>query len=311
MKCLVTGAAGFIGSHLCARLLEMGHEVIGIDNFLTGKPDNIKDFADNPKFSFIKHDIIEGVPQTPAVQYIFHFASSASPPKYQQYPIETLRVNSEGTYHLLQKAKEWEARLLYASSSESYGDPKEHPQRETYWGNVNPIGPRSCYDEAKRFGEALTMAYIRKYDVDARIIRIFNTYGPRMDLDDGRVVTNFIKQALAGQPLTIYGDGTQTRSFCFISDLVEGAGKVMFEDSARGEIFNIGNSDEWTILELAEAIRKLTGVAVSNKHEPLPEDDPTRRKPDIHKISTLLGWKPTISVEDGLRQTIASFQQHS
>lgn len=308
MKCLITGAAGFIGSHLCDQLLAEGHTVIGVDNLVTGNKKNIVHLESNPQFTFFEHDVTLTLPHSISAEVIFHFASAASPPKYQAYPIETLRVNSEGTYQLLEKARGWDARFIYASTSEMYGDPKEHPQRETYWGNVNPIGPRSCYDEAKRFGEAITYSFIRKYDLDGRIVRIFNTFGPRMDLEDGRVVTNFISQALKKEPLALYGDGMQTRSFCYVSDLVSGIIKVGFEDKARGEVFNLGNPRELTIAELAHLIQKLTGARVGTTFEELPENDPTRRQPDITKAKTLLGWLPEISLENGLKKTIAFYQ---
>lgn len=311
MKCLITGAAGFIGSHLSDRLISEGHSVIGVDNFITGNSNNIAHLKGNPSFTFFEHDVTTSLPSAISAECIFHLASPASPPKYQEFPIETLLVNSQGTLFLLEKAYKWGAPFIFASTSEIYGEPKEHPQRETYWGNVNPIGPRSCYDEGKRFGEAATYAYIRKYDLDGRIIRIFNTYGPRMDLNDGRVVTNFINQVLSHKPLTIYGDGTQTRSFCFISDLVEGILKAAFEPKARGEVFNLGNPQEMTISELAQVIKALTKVEVGNAHEPLPENDPTRRQPDITKAKTLLGWEPVVVLQEGLLRTIEYFQKEN
>jgi len=309
MKCLVTGAAGFIGSHLIDQLLENGYEVIGADNFITGRKENIAHLAGNKNFTFFEHDVVKSLPDVDA-NYIFHFASPASPPKYQQFPIETLLVNSYATIQLLELARKWNARFIFASTSEIYGEPEQHPQKETYWGNVNPIGPRSCYDEGKRFGEASVAAFIRKYNLDCKIIRIFNTYGPRMDINDGRVVTNFIKQLLKRRKLTIYGNGKQTRSFCFISDLIEAILKVAFTNKAQGEVFNVGSSHEITITELAAILTRLTGVSSDVINKPLPQDDPTRRKPDISKVKKMLGWESKISLEKGLQQTIAYFQSN-
>lgn len=309
MKCLVTGGAGFIGSHLCDRLIELGHGVLCVDNLLTGKKENIAHLFSQPRFTFLEHDCIKPLPDsTAATQVIFHFASPASPPKYQEFPVETLLVNSIGTYHLLESAKKWQARFVFASTSEVYGDPLEHPQKETYFGNVNPVGPRSCYDEAKRVGETFVATYVRKFQLDATTVRIFNTYGPRMDIGDGRVVTNFIKQILELRPITIQGKGTQTRSFCYISDLVDGIIKIAFAQNLQGQVINLGNSYEMTILELAEILKKLTGFTGSYKYTDLPEDDPERRKPDITKARQLLGWEPKITLEEGLVKTLGYFQ---
>lgn len=310
MKCLVTGGAGFIGSHLCERLLMDGHDVVALDNLLTGSTKNLTSFIHNPHFLFIQHDVIQPFPETIGkCEALFHFASPASPPKYQKYQIETLRVNTQGTYVLLEKAVADKAMFIYASTSEVYGDPLEHPQKETYWGNVNPNGKRSCYDEGKRAGEAFVAAYARTRSLDTRIIRIFNTYGPRMDIDDGRVVTNFIKQALRSEQLTLYGDGNQTRSYCYISDLVEGIVKVFQEPKMKNEIVNLGNTEEKTVEELAHLICTLTRTHSTLVHGELPEDDPSRRRPDLTKAETLLGWEPRISLEEGLTMTINHFKE--
>ncbi len=308
MKCLVTGGAGFIGSFLCDRLLAEGHDVICVDNLITGRKKNIEHLLKHASFRFIEHDVSLPLPDEISANAIFHFASPASPPKYQQFPVETLLVNSQGTYLLLEKARKWQAKFIFASTSEVYGDPLEHPQKETYWGHVNPTGPRSCYDESKRVGEAFVTTFIRKYDIDARIARIFNTYGPRMDIDDGRIVTNFIKQILSQAPLTIHGDGTQTRSFCFISDLIEGIYALFNSPRARGEIVNLGNPNEQTVLEFAKTIKKITGYNGSFIYLPLPQDDPQRRKPDITKASQLLSWQPKVTLEEGLKKTLDYFQ---
>ena len=305
-KVLVTGGAGFIGSHLCEALLNQGEEVFCLDNFLTGNRKNIEYLLDNPRFHLIEWDVIK--PLSQLITSIYHLASPASPIQYQKYPIETLLANSLGTYNLLELARKTDAKFLFASSSEVYGNPKEHPQRESYWGNVNPIGIRSCYDEGKRCGEAYVVAFIRQFDLDARIARIFNTYGPRMEKDDGRVISNFINQAIEGLPITVYGDGSQTRSFCFVSDMVEGLMKVMSEEKSRGEIFNLGNSEEHTILELAKIIKTLTGSLSEIKFTGLPEDDPVRRQPDITRAKLILGWRPKVSLLDGLKKTIEYFQ---
>ena len=307
---VVTGGAGFIGSHLCDALLGLGHKVIAVDNLVTGLEKNIEAAKTDPNFSFIKHDIIQSAPElTGNVDFVFNFASPASPEDFIKLAEEIALVNSIGTIHMLGFAKGKNARYLEASTSEVYGDPKEHPQKETYFGNVNPNGVRACYDESKRFAEAMTMVYVRKYNLDARIIRIFNTYGPRMRNDDGRVVSNFINQALEGKPLTVYGDGMQTRSFCFVSDLVAGILKVMFADNAKGEVFNLGNPDEYKVGDFANKIKTLTGSSSEITSGPLPEDDPTQRKPDISKIQTQLGWKPTVSVDEGLKKTIEYYKR--
>ena len=305
---MITGGAGFIGSHLCDALVAAGHKVICVDNLLTGSEKNIEEARKNPNFSFIKLDITQGAPDV-AADYVFNLASPASPADFKNLAEEIALVNSIGTINMLKFAKEKGGRYLEASTSEVYGDPKEHPQKETYWGNVNPNGIRSCYDESKRFAEAMTMVYVRKYDLDARIVRIFNTYGPRMRKDDGRGVSNFINQALAGIPLTIYGDGTQTRSFCFVSDLVDGLMKAMFTDHTKGVVFNLGNPEEYKVNELAEKIKTLTASSSPIEHGELPEDDPTQRKPDITKAKTILGWEPKVMVDEGLRKTIAYYKR--
>ncbi len=309
MKIIVTGGAGFIGSHLCDRLLNDGHKVICIDNLLSGNKKNITHLANNPHFQFIDHDCILPLPVNIEAQAIFHFASPASPPKYQAYPIETLLVNTIGTYYLLEAARKWSARFIYASTSEIYGDPKQHPQTEQYWGNVNPVGPRSCYDEAKRAGESYVATYIRKYGLDGRIVRIFNTYGPRMNLDDGRVVTNIIKQILSREPIKIYGTGEQTRSFCYISDMVDGIIKVFDTPQLKGEIFNLGKTEEITILKLSKIIQKIARHQEQIQHLDLPEDDPHRRNPDITKAKKILHWQPKISLEQGLTLTYKYFKK--
>jgi len=302
---VVAGGAGFIGSHLCDVLLELGHKVICIDNLLTGSEKNIELAKQNPNFSFMKYDIIVGSPAiTGHIDYVFNLASPASPMDFKKLAEEIALVNSAGTVHMLQLAQKHGARYIEASTSEVYGDPAEHPQKETYWGNVNPNGIRSCYDESKRFAEAITMVYVRKYGLDARIIRIFNTYGPRMRKDDGRVVSNFINQALEGKPLTVFGSGAQTRSFCYVSDLVAGIIAVILADNLKGEVFNLGNPEEYTVKDFAQKIKSLTGSASPITFEALPEDDPTRRQPDITKIKTRLQWEPKVSVDEGLKKTI-------
>src|SRR5579885_1450219 len=316
-KVLVAGGAGFIGSHLCKRLLDGGYSVVCLDSLITGNKDNIAELIDNPRFSFVTRDITQSLSDLAGTlsdsNYIFHLASPASPNQksersYMAFPIETMLANSLGTYHPVSLAKENNARFLYVSSSEIYGDPAISPQPETYWGNVNPNGPRSVYDEGKRFGEAMTFGYFRKYDVDSRIIRIFNTYGPKLHKEDGRAVTAFINQAIHNLPLTIFGDGKQTRSFCYVDDLVEGLLRAMFMDKTTGEVFNLGNPDERTILDLAKLIKVLTGSTSEIVFEPLPKDDPTRRKPDISKAKRLLGWEPKVSLEEGLKKTIEYFR---
>ena len=307
MKIIVTGGAGFIGSHLCDFLLDKGHFVICVDNLLTGNIKNIRHNLQNKRFQFIKHDIIKPLKFPGRLDYILHFASPASPVDYMNYPLETLDVGSTGTKNMLELAKKKKARLILASTSEVYGDPKISPQEESYFGNVNPIGPRSVYDEAKRFAEALTAAYTREKLVDAKIIRIFNTYGPRMGLDDGRVVPNFIKQALTGQSLTIYGDGSQTRSFCYVSDLVAGIYKMMYAKTS-GPV-NLGNPKELKIIDFADVIIKLTGSKSKLIHKPLPQDDPKQRRPDISIAKKELSWGPEVGLEEGLKKTIEFFSK--
>jgi nucleoside-diphosphate-sugar epimerase len=304
MKVLVAGGAGFIGSHLCEELIRQGDEIICVDSLLTGSKDNLKNLLGEQKFCFLQHDVIQPLKGDLKIDQIYHLASPASPVDYREHSIETLLVNSIGTYHLLELAKKNTAKFLLASTSECYGDPLEHPQKETYWGNVNPIGPRSCYDESKRFAESMTVEYVRKFDLDARIIRIFNTFGPRMRQNDGRVVPNFLKQAKNGEPLTVYGDGSQTRSFCFVSDLVAGIVKAVNTQETKGEVFNLGNPEEHTILEFAKLIKDLTGSDSRIIFEPLPEDDPKQRKPDITKARKILGWEPKVSLQEALKKTI-------
>jgi dTDP-glucose 4,6-dehydratase len=303
---VVTGGAGFLGSHLSDRLLAEGHRVIAIDNLITGNPDNIAHLAGNPNFKFIKHDVTQYIDLDDTVKHVFHFASPASPIDYLQLPIQTLKVGSLGTHNALGLAKAKGATFLLASTSECYGDPLEHPQSESYWGNVNPIGPRGVYDEAKRFAEAMTMAYHRYHKVDTHIVRIFNTYGPRMRLRDGRVVPAFIGQALRGESLTVFGEGQQTRSFCFCTDLIDGIYRLSQSDFH--EPVNIGNPTEFTILDFAKLILKLTGSKSKITYEPLPVDDPKQRRPDISRAKELLGWGPKVDLEDGLRQTIEYFR---
>jgi dTDP-glucose 4,6-dehydratase len=301
---LVTGGAGFIGSHLCERLLERG-EVVCVDNLLTGGRDKIDHLIGRVGFTFIQADVIQGIPEAGRFDGVFHLASLASPVHYYKHPVATLRVGSEGTLHALNVARRDSARFLITSTSEVYGDPKEHPQVESYWGNVNPVGPRSCYDESKRYAEALTVAY-HGLGVDTRIARIFNTYGPRMSLDDGRVVPAFIKQGLNGEPITMFGDGSQTRSFCYVDDLV--AGLLALYDRGDDKPVNLGNPAEMTILQFAEAVKKALGVTNAIQSLPLPKDDPTRRRPDITRAKTLLGWEPKIALDEGLAATIKYFR---
>ena len=305
-RILITGGAGFIGSHLCERFLAEGDDVICMDNFLTGTPDNVAHLFAERRFTFIQQDVTNYIYVKGPLDTILHFASPASPVDYLELPIQTLKVGSLGTHKALGLAKEKSARFLLASTSEVYGDPLVHPQNEEYWGNVNPIGPRGVYDEAKRFAEAITMAYHRTHKVETRIVRIFNTYGPRMRLHDGRVVPNFISQALKGEPLTVYGDGSQTRSFCYVSDLVEGIARLLRSDYS-GPV-NCGNPIETTILEFAERIKALTKSPSEIVFRPLPVDDPKVRQPDIARARKLLGWEPKVALEDGLRQTIAYFK---
>lgn len=306
MRIVIAGAAGFIGSHLCDRLLAEGHAVVAVDNFLTGNPANLEHVADHARFAFQQWDITQPFTIEGAVDIVANLASPASPKDYLEHPIETLDVGSAGTRNMLELAREKGARFLLTSTSECYGDPQVHPQVETYWGNVNPVGPRSCYDESKRFAEALTMAYHRKHGVRTNIARIFNTYGPRMKLDDGRVVPAFLDQALRGEPLTVFGDGSQTRSFCYVSDLVDGLYRLMQSDERYPT--NIGNPAELTILQFAEEIRRMTGATSPIAFRPLPEDDPKQRKPNIEKARKLLGWEPKVRLEDGIRLTVEYFR---
>ncbi|MBI4502703.1 MAG: SDR family oxidoreductase [Gemmatimonadetes bacterium] len=307
MRILVTGAAGFLGSHLCDRLLRDGHDVLGMDNLLTGSLANIAHLEGNSRFRFVRHDVTNYLEVSGPLEGVFHFASPASPVDYLALPIQTLKVGSLGTHKTLGLAKAKTARFLLASTSEVYGDPHVHPQPESYWGHVNPVGPRGVYDEAKRFAEAMTMAYHRHHGVDTRIVRIFNTYGPRMRARDGRVVSNFIVQALKGEPLTIYGDGSQTRSFCYVDDLIDGI--VRLFERGGAEPVNIGNPDEFTVRQLAEHVLRLTGSGSSVVECDLPVDDPRQRRPDIGRARETLGWQPTVGLEEGLRRTIAYFKQ--
>ena len=304
---VITGGAGFLGSHLCDYFMREGFKVFAVDNLITGNVNNIRHHLKNKNFKFIKHDVSKEIKIPGAVHYVMHFASPASPVDYLKNPIQTLKVGSLGTHNALGLAKAKKATFLMASTSEVYGDPLEHPQKETYWGNVNPIGPRGVYDEAKRFSEAITLAYHREHKVDTKIVRIFNTYGPRMQIKDGRVVPNFIDQALHGKSLTVYGKGNQTRSFCYYSDLIDGILKLLFSKET-GPI-NIGNPREFTISEFAQLVLKFTGSKSKIIHEPLPKDDPKQRKPDITLARTKLKWEPKIKLEDGLRETIDWFKE--
>jgi dTDP-glucose 4,6-dehydratase len=305
-RALVTGGAGFLGSHLCDALLGEGYSVIALDNLLTGRESNFHHLRNDPRFEFRQADINQPF-DCGKVDYVFHFASPASPVDYMQHGIETLKVGSLGTLHALEAARSHKAKYLISSTSECYGDPLEHPQRETYWGHVNPIGPRSVYDEGKRFSEALTMAYHRYYKVDTRIVRIFNTYGPRMQLNDGRVIPNFMKQALRGEELTIYGDGSQTRSFCYVSDEIEGFVRLAKADEHLP--VNIGNPTEFSILECARRVIAVTGSKSKLRYEPMPQDDPKQRCPDISKARALLSWEPKIDLESGLRLSLDYFRR--
>jgi len=307
VRLLVTGAAGFLGSHLVDRLLAEGHSVVGLDNFLTGSPDNLAHLGDHPRFRLVQYDVTNYLLVDGPLDGVFHFASPASPLDYLEKPIQTLDVGSRGTHHALGLARAKGATFLLASTSEVYGDPQIHPQPESYWGHVNPIGPRGVYDEAKRFAEALTMAYARHHGLSTRIVRIFNTYGPRMRPGDGRVVSNFLVQALSGEPLTLYGDGTQTRSFCYVSDLVEGVVRL-FERGDEQPV-NLGNPAECTVRQLAESVLRVTGSSSSLVCRPLPEDDPRVRQPDISRAHSLLGWAPTVALDEGLRTTAAWFRR--
>jgi dTDP-glucose 4,6-dehydratase len=306
VRLLVTGAAGFLGSHLCDRMLDLGHRVVGVDNYLTGTPANLAHLAHHEGFQFVRQDVTTFIEVEGPVDGVLHFASPASPVDYLEFPIQTLKVGSLGTHKALGLARAKGARFLLASTSEVYGDPLVHPQTEDYWGNVNPVGPRGVYDEAKRFAEAMTMAYHRYHRLDTRIARIFNTYGPRMRPSDGRVVSNFIVQALRRQPLTIYGDGSQTRSFCYVDDLIEGIVRLFFSDTA--DPVNIGNPVEFTVRQLAEVVLRLTGSPSEVVERPLPVDDPRVRRPDITRARARLGWEPAVPLEEGLRRTIAYFR---
>src|SRR4029077_6072641 len=303
---VVSGGAGFIGSHLCEELLAQGMSVLALDNFITGSHDNVRGFLDDPDFEFRKANVNEEIRVDGDVRYVLHFASPASPPQYDANPIHTLKVGTLGTMNMLGLARAKGATFLLASTSEVYGDPLVHPQPETYWGNVNPIGPRGCYDEAKRCAEAFAMAYHRAHEVDTRIIRIFNTHGPRMQVSDGRAVPNFMAQAIRGEPLTVYGDGTQTRSLCYVSDLVRG----VIANLEKGDELpvNLGNPHEVTVLELAETIIRLAGSNSQIEHRELPVDDPKQRRPDITRAKKLLGWEPEVPLEDGLRRTLEYFR---
>ena len=307
MRTLVTGGAGFLGSHLCDRLIKEGHEVICMDNLSTGNIDNISHLIGNNQFRFIKHNVTEYIYLEGPLDNILHFASPASPIDYLEMPIQTLKVGSLGTHKALGLAKGKKARLLLASTSEVYGDPLVHPQPEDYYGNVSPIGPRGVYDEAKRFAEAITMAYHRYHDIDTRIARIFNTYGPRMRMRDGRVVPAFLCQALKGEALTVFGDGTQTRSFCYVSDLIEGIYQLLMSDEV--DPVNIGNPAEMSVLEFAQEIIRIVGSTSKIILKPLPQDDPKVRQPDISKIKRVLGWTPTVSLQEGLNKTLAYFKE--
>jgi dTDP-glucose 4,6-dehydratase len=304
---VVTGGAGFLGSHLCDRLLAEGHRVVCVDNLITGRERNVEHLAGEPRFRFLRQDVSTPLFVDGPVDHVLHFASPASPIDYLELPIQTLKVGSLGTHNTLGLAKAKGARYLLASTSEVYGDPLVHPQPESYWGNVNPVGPRGVYDEAKRFAEAMTMAYHRVHGLDIRIVRIFNTYGPRMRLRDGRVVPAFLQQALQGEPLTVFGDGGQTRSFCYVDDLIEGIWRLLNSDLATP--CNLGNPDEMTIREFADAILRVTGSASPIVHQPLPVDDPKVRQPDITLARTRLGWEPRVPLEEGLRRTVADFRQ--
>ncbi len=313
MRILITGAAGFLGSHLCDRLLADGHEIIGMDNFITGSVENLAHLAGNERFSFIRHDVSNFIFVPGEVHAVLHFASPASPNPTSPYgyvnlPIQTMKAGALGTHNTLGVARKYGVKYLLASTSEIYGDPLENPQKESYWGHVDPIGVRSVYDEAKRFAEALTMAYHRFHGIDTRIVRIFNTYGPRMHLEDGRVVPNFIQQALRGEPLTVYGDGSQTRSFCYVDDLIEGIVRLLYSDEHLP--VNIGNPEETSILEFAEVINRIVGNKAGIVFQPKGrlEGDPQRRQPDIQRAREILGWEPRVPLEDGLRETIAYFR---
>lgn len=303
---LVTGGAGFLGSHLCDRLIERGDDVLCLDNFFTGRKENIRHLIGHPNFELIRHDIVH--PVYVEADRVFNMACPASPVAYQHNPIKTIKTSTVGMVNVLGLAKRCGARILHASTSEVYGDPEVHPQKEDYWGDVNPIGPRSCYDEGKRVAESLCVNYHLSHGLEIRIVRIFNTYGPRMDPNDGRVISNFITQALRGDPITIYGDGEQTRSFCFVSDLIDGILKLMDHDEETGPV-NIGNPGEFTMIQLAEKVLEITGSKSKLVHEELPADDPKRRCPDISKANSVLGWSPQVELAEGLEQTIAYYRE--
>jgi len=306
---IVTGGAGFIGSFLSEKILASGVKVVCVDNLISGKKENIFGCASNPDFSFLDYDVCLPFEVAGPVDFIYHLASPASPVDYYKYPLETMLANSAGTYNMLNLAKEKKAKFLLASTSEVYGDPKVHPQKETYWGNVNPVGGRACYDESKRFAEAMTMVYFNKYKVNTRIVRIFNTYGPRMRKNDGRVVSNFINQALKNASITIYGKGDQTRSFCYVTDMVSGIYLAMMRSQTNGEIINLGNPDERKIVEFARLIKQIVGAKSKIVYESLPKDDPVRRKPDITIARKLLDWEPRVEIEEGLVKTIEYYRK--
>lgn len=305
---VVTGGAGFIGSHLCAVLIKDGYQVVCVDNLITGSRKNIEQLIANKNFDFLQKDIVKDSLGIKKADYIFHLASPASPYDFEKLAEEIALVNSVGTIKMLELARSVGARFLLGSTSEVYGDPKEHPQKETYFGNVNSFGPRSCYDESKRFGEAITYIYLNKYNLDARVVRIFNTYGPRMRKDDGRAVSNFVNQAIRGKHITVYGDGAQTRSFCYVDDMVEGLIKVMSSEKAKGEVINLGNPEEYNILDLAEKIKKMTNSKSKIVFSNLPADDPMLRQPDISKAKKLLDWSPKVSLTQGLKKTIEYYR---
>lgn len=306
MKIVVTGGAGFVGSNLCARLLQEGHDVLCVDNYITGSARNIEDVLNHPNFTYLQQDVTQ--PFSFEADAIFHLASPASPVGYMSHPIETIMANSQGTYQMLEQARKQNAMFLISSTSEIYGDPLVHPQTEDYWGNVNPIGPRACYDESKRLGETLTMEFYRQYNTNIRIVRIFNTYGPNSQPDDGRMIPNFIMQALKNEPLTIYGDGTKTRSICYVSDLIDGLIRAMFQPGTTGEVFNLGNPEEHTVLEYAQTIIRLCNASSEILYEPSRVDDPERRRPNISKAQQMLGWQVQVGMEEGLRRTIDWFK---
>ncbi len=307
-RSVVTGGAGFLGSHLCERLLSEGHGVVAIDNFLTGTPANVKAFKKHPKFTLVRHDVTEEIHIPGKVDFVLHFASAASPTDYAKFGIQTLKANALGTHKTLGLAKAKKARYVLASTSEVYGDPEVNPQPESYWGHVDPVGPRSVYDEGKRFAEAMAMAYHHRHGMDVRIARLFNTYGPRLRLDDGRVIPNFIGEVLRGEPLTVYGDGRQTRSFCYVDDTIEGVWRLLVADRVEGPV-NLGNPDERSVNDIAHLVQKIAGRHVGVVHHPLPPGDPKVRCPDITKARALLGWEPKVSLEDGLRRTIDTFRE--